>query len=533
MKLRNLCGLAGALLLVSSTSQAASGSNSYVFVENQVDGEYFLAEDDLNPRFTGANMFTKYTASRQDSMGYIGYSLAPSISANSYADIWLENSPIDRPFIGNRCMRNTSRCPDTGYLPAEYLGKEGAYRIFRGNALGESNYARGIFSDSAYEYFRGVLVGRSELYKFRWCSTTAYYNPAAGQTCASTGARIGGHEITITKAGHIRLESTNALQEIFIDSNGNPSLGMGSELCQVGYVGSESGIICKLLTYNFTGSLFSRMYLTLQANTGALGFAPSRANGMVRMSPNGASNWVDYDVRTRASTMFTAGNGGIYVFMPQTFLKNLISRGVDLTSSREFFTFLFTNTAAPQSGFYEFSPSNAIQLRPRNYGISIVSKDMELNPRREGKVGGKEPLVFDYIVTTSGPRQANDVLAQVTGLQSKLNGRSYCIFHSSDLRLFVPFSAYLAYTNSVGQVVRTRTGCDQVPISLNAARWQRTPWAVPAHNDGSFYRTDLSLSFPMNEVESLYTLEGQDWMGVVSATGEVRVTAIWSGPDIY
>ncbi|MGL5386208.1 MAG: fimbrial protein [Enterobacterales bacterium] len=534
MKLRNLCGLAGALLLASSASQAASGNNSYVFVENQVDGEYFLAEDDLNPRFTGANMFTKYTASRQDSMGYIGYSLAPSISANNYADIWLENSPIDRPFIGNRCMRNSSRCPDTGFLPAEYLGKEGAYRIYRGNALGESNYARGIFSDSAYEYFRGVPVGRTELYKLRWCSTTAYYNPAAGQTCASTGARIGGHEITITKAGHIRLESTNALQEIFIDSNGNPSIGMGSELCKIGYVGAQSGIICKMLTYDFTGSMFTRMYLTLQANTSALGFAPSNANGMVSMSPNGAGNWVNYDVRTRASNMFTPGNGAIYVFMPQTFLKNLIARGVDLTTSREFFTFLFTNTAAPQSGFYEFSPSNTILLRPRDFGISILSKDLELNPKREGRVGGKEqPIVFDYVVTTSGPRQANDVIAQVAGPKGQLNGRPYCVFSSSDGRLQVPFSAYLAYTNNIGQVVRSRASCDNTVVNLNAARWQRTPWAVPAHNDGSFYRTDLSLSFPMNEADSMYTMEGRDWMGVVSATGEVRVTAIWSGPDIH
>lgn len=532
MKPCNLCGLAAALLLASSASQAATGSNAYVFVENQVDGEYFIAADDLNPRFTGANRITKFASSRQDSLGYMGWTVAPSISSNNYADIWLENSPIDKPFIGNRCKRDSSRCPDTGYLPAEYLGKEGAYRILRNVTVGGTEYARGIFSDSAYEYFKNVPVGNSELYKYRWCSTTAYYNPAAGQTCASTGARIGSHDITITKEGHIRLESTNALQEIFIDSEGNPSMGLGSRFCQVGYVDGVNGAICKLVAYHMQGVAFRTMSLTLKINEERLNFNIGRND--IKVSPNGASNWERYAAEVDARTMFTPGNGGVYVFLSKAFLKGLIDNGVDLTNSRDFFTFLFRNSRTPQSGYYEFSPSNTIQLRPRNYGISILSKDMELNPQREGKVGGKEPpIVFDYIVTTSGPRQANDIIAQVAGPQGELNGRSYCVFSSSDGRLRVPFSAYLAYTNNVGQVVRTRASCDKTVVSLNAARWQRTPWAVPAQNDGSFYRTDLSLSFPMNEADSMFTLEGRDWMGVVSATGEVRVMAIWSGPDIH
>ncbi|WP_411751248.1 fimbrial protein [Serratia sp. (in: enterobacteria)] len=532
MKQRNLYGLAGALLLASSASQGASGSNAYVFVENQIDGEYFIAADDLNPRFTGANRFTKYAANNQESLGYMGYSLSPSISTNTYADIWLEDSPIDKPFLGNRCRNDFSRCPGTGYLPAEYLGKDGAYRIFRGNANGESNYARGIFSDSAYEYFNRIPVGRVETYKYRWCSTTAYYNPALGQTCSSVGGSLGRHEITITKEGHIRLESTSALQEIFIDSNGNPSIGSGSSLCSVGYIGSTSGIICKLVSYQLTGSTLSPMRINFQVNTAALGFTP-RAN-TIRMSPNGASGWVNYGDRTRVSDLIKPGHSGIYVFFSQVFLKELINRGVDLSHSKKFFTFLFTNTRTPQSGFYEFSPSNTILLIPRDYGLSIISKDLVLNPKREGKVGSKEPpIVFDYLVTTSGPRQADSITAQVYGPAGQVSGRPYCVFSSPDGKLQVPFSAYLAYTNDVGQVVRTRASCDDVPISLNAARWVRTAWPVPSHNDGSFYRTDLSLSFPMNEGHSMWSMDGRDWMGIVSATGEVRVRAVWTGPDIH
>ena len=178
--------------------------------------------------------------------------------------------------------------------------------------------------------------------------------------------------------------------------------------------------------------------------------------------------------------------------------------------------------------------SNTILLVPRDYGISIISKDLVLNPKREGKVGSTEPpIVFDYILTTSGPRQADSITAQVYGPAGQVNGRPYCVFSSTDGKLRVPFSAYLAYTDNVGQVVRTRASCDDVPISLNAARWVRTAWPVPSQNDGSFYRTELSLSFPMNEGNSMWTLDGRDWMGIVSATGEVRVRAVWTGPDIH
>ncbi|CAM4029847.1 fimbrial protein [Serratia silvae] len=530
MKQRNLYGLAGAFLLASSVSLA--GSNSYVFVENQVDGEYFIAAESLNPRFTGANRFTKFASSRQESLGYMGDSLAPSISNNNYADIWLEDSPIDKPFLGNRCMNDSSGCPENGLLPAEYLGKNGAYRIFRGTANGQSNNARGIFSDAAYEYFKSVPVGKLEIYKYRWCSTTAYYNPAAGQTCLSTGARLGSDDFNITKLGHVRLESTNALQEIFIDSNGNPSLGSGSSLCSVGYVGSTNGIICKLVSYQLSGQTVSPMRINLQVDTAALGFTPRSST--IRMSPDGATGWVNYGDRTRVSDLIKPGNTGIYVFFSQVFLKELINRGVDLSHSKKFFTFLFTNTRTPQSGYYEFSPSNTILLIPRDYGLSIISKDLVLNPKREGNVGSKEPpIVFDYLVTTSGPRQADSITAQVYGPAGQVNGRPYCVFSSTDGKLRVPFSAYLAYTNDVGQMVRTRASCDDVPISLNAARWIRTAWPVPSQNDGSFYRTELSLSFPMNEGHSMWTMDGRDWMGIVSATGEVRVRAVWTGADIH
>lgn len=528
MKAYALCSLAGLSLLLSFASQATNVSNSYFFIENQVDGEYFITPQSTDPRFSGASVFTKYASSSQLSQGYMGYTNL--FLSNSYADIWLEDSPIARPFIGNRCMNSGSGCPSNGYLPG-HIADDGVYHVEINTTTGEALYARGIFSSSSYEYFRNIAVGTAETYKYRFCSTRTDYDPAAGQSCSSVGGTQHSHDFTITKTGNLRLESTNALQEIFIDSNGNPSMGQGSQFCSVGYIGTVNGAICKLVSYQMQGSTLSPMRISMKVDTTSLGFTPAATT--IRLSADGASNWVNYSATTAASTLLKAGDGGIYVFFSQTFLKNLIDQSVDMAHSENFFTFLFTSTVAPQSGYYEFSPSNTIILRPRDFGISITSKDLVANPQREGKVGSEEsPIVFDYVVTTSGPRQADAITAQVSGPTEQKSGRPYCIFSSSDGKFRVPFSAYLAYTNDSGQTISSRSSCDDVPISLNAARWVETPWAEPYQDDGSFYRTDLSLSFPMNEANSMFTMEGEDWMGVVSATGEVKVTATWTGADI-
>lgn len=528
MKKHFLIGLGCAVLLAAGFVRAASVNNQYFFIENQVDGEYFITPAKTDPRFSGANTFTKYAANDQRSLGYMGSS--GSLPRNSFADIWLEDSSINKPFLGNRCMRNARDCPSNGYLPG-YQDKKGVYHISMTTTAGEAGVPRAIFSDSAYEYFRNLGVGTVEMYKYYYCFTRNDYNPAAGQTCASRGGTVGSHEFTMTKTGQMSLESTNALQEIFIDSAGNPVIGLGSEFCRVGYIGSQSGAICQMVKYKMAGSLLAPMRMSMKVNTEKMGFTPG--SNTIRLSPNGASGWVNYSATTRASDLINSNNGGIYVFFSQQFLQQLIRRNVDLRNSQEFFTFLFTNTAVPQSGYYEFSPSNTIILRPRDYGISIISKDLTPNPKREGKVGDNEPpLVFDYIVTTSGPRQANAIMAQVSGPVVQKNGKPYCLFSSTNGATRVPFSAFLSYTDGRGKTVSTRASCDNQPINLNAARWVESAWPTPYQNDGRFYRTDLSLTFPMNDVNSQYSLDGQDWMGVVSATGEVQVTATWSGPDI-
>lgn len=87
-----------------------------MFIENAIDGEYFITPSSLDPRFSGSNTWVKYGTS-QVSLGYLGYVgwLAP---ANNYQDMWIDNSPIDGPFSGIRCYSGT-QCPTTGYITGQ------------------------------------------------------------------------------------------------------------------------------------------------------------------------------------------------------------------------------------------------------------------------------------------------------------------------------------------------------------------------------------------------------------------------------
>jgi hypothetical protein len=65
---------------------------------------------------------------------------------------------------------------------------------------------------------------------------------------------------------------------------------------------------------------------------------------------------------------------------------------------------------------------------------------------------------------------------------------------------------------------------------MTNAVWVQTAWNANV-NDGFFFTTTLKLLFPMDDPHSQFTTNGHDWMGVVNATGDVKVTATWIGVD--
>ncbi|HDQ4802720.1 hypothetical protein EF943_25975 [Klebsiella pneumoniae] len=423
--------LAGWLLAAPAMALTAtndgSGSNTYMFIDNDVDDEYFITTSSLSPRFTGANIWTKYKTN-QRSLGYMGNS-GWSYS-NRYFDLWIDNSPINQPFLGLRCMSTGANCPASGYIPADVLDKDGFYHAMSGNSVANGYYGAGVLSQSAYEYFRNRPVGTIDNLQLNLCymDSKADYDFASGVRCKDlpSGGKWVYYTMNLEKVSHLTLNSTGAMAEVWIASDGTPSVNLGSELCQMGVVGSASGIICKMVSYSFqeTKTLTTSLDFRMVIDTTLLGFSPSSSD--VKYSGDGAS-WTNFGSTSTYNKVFKPSGEYIYVFLSNAFFKKALKAGTDET-------------------------------------------------------------------------------------------------------LKVPVPAFLEWTSAAGNAVRVRNSCGENPVDMTNAAWVQTAWNANV-NDGFFFTTTLKLLFPMDDSHSQFTTDGHDWMGTVSATGDVKVTATWVGVD--
>ena len=509
-----------------SASTQAAVNNNYLFIENNVDNEYFITPSSLDPRISGSNTWVKY-GNDQDSLGYIGI-VGWVANTSYYKDMWIDNSPISEPFRGIRCTTGAN-CPASGYIAAELTDQFGFYHTkATGSGIAGGYYGFASLTDSAYEYFRNMSVGSAETYNLNFCRTTIDYDYAAGQRCKDQSS--GNWYIrpyTLNKIGHLSLVSTNAFQELWVASDGTPSITKDSGYCELGVVSREDGVICKMISYNLnqTSNLTASLRIRMYADSGLLGFTPAAAT--IKYSGDGQT-WTNFSSTSVYYNVFSNSGEYVYVFLSKTFLKNMVDRGVSITNSQPF-TFAFTNSVTPESGYYQFTPSLQLNIVPKEYGISIISSDNSTSASGSGTIGETAPIEMDYTVTVSGPRQADSITAQVIGESTTINNVPYCLFTSTQGGLAVPIPAFLQYNSQSGGVVQKRNSCSEAAISMRDAQWQQTPWDANNTDDGSYFATDLKLLFPMNDSRSMLTVSGADWEGVVSASGEIKVTANWVG----
>lgn len=536
MKLLSFTILLPLLMILMPSPSSLAAEQQYVIVENQIDNEFFIVANKIDPRFSGSNVFTKYQRNSQDSLGYMGYTGTPFSASYNIGDIWLENSPVSQPFIGNRCMKNDKKCPATAYWPAQQIRDNGAYKIQQSGTPGQSSFSRPILSEAFYRWLAALPPGSTYTFDLRTCTSRDDYDLST-KTCMTSGGRIDTqqHYIGTTKTGSIILKGTGALQEVFVDSNGSPTIGLGSNFCTIGIVGNTSGVVCKLVELETKGkSIGGTFTVRLYIDYKKLGLGSNPASTIVKFKGNNSTKWSNWSSETSMSEIFDNGSSSIDVFLSNAYLKAIVdaSSKSSVTLADSVYTFAF-QSPLPESGFYEFTPSNYLVIKPKDYGISIIPADFNPHQSKTGKVGSEEPPIeFNYIVTTSGPRQANSITAKVDGPNINLKGNTYCLFSSDDNKFKVPFSAYLSFKDKNGTQGSYRASCDSNEISLENALWIETPWDRPNEDLGSFYRTNLDLLFPMNDSNSLFTLDGIDWLGTVSASGTITVKAIWTGPDI-
>ncbi|HAW7015063.1 TPA: hypothetical protein JIR17_02795 [Acinetobacter baumannii] len=527
------------LLLLNSPSYALSqptvqnlSPNRYIFVENNVDHEYFIVGTTLLPHFTGANVWTKHKED-QDNLGHMGTDAA--LTTNSNVDMWLSNGTIKYPFQGVRCrVASGGPCPAVGYMVPEYTDEFGFYKskVTSGESGGAYSYAS--FAPNAYSYLNSVSLNGTDIFDLNVCSTREEYNPQQGGRCrdAKTGTWRS-YRQTATKIGHIRLNDTKAFSEIWIASDGTPSLAKNNEYCEyvmgaLGTANQREGIACKMLSYNLQGNtsnFHSGFYIRLKTDNTALKFTPSTYD-LQMQTANGS--WVNYNAANPVKNMMVSGEGYITVLFSKAFFQKLLNYGSSPNGDGTFIFEFDNRSVYPYSGLYGFSVTNKTEMIPREYSISIKPTDSSQS-HLEGKIGQNKPnLEFNYTVTQSAPRKADVVTAQVIGEKTTVNGQTYCLFKSDDSSTNVAIPAYLAFTDATMGNIEKYSGCDESQkLDITNALWTATPWDV--NNSGYFYSTSLSLIFPMNNSVSERTIEGNDWMGSVHAEGDIKVDAKWIG----
>ena len=529
--------------LTAPTNFTSTGSNLFIFFENNVDNEYFIASDVLNPRFSGANTWTKYGSNNQDSLGYMGRDTGVTSGYN--VDLWLEGSGMLTPFQGLRCrIRRDNECPSTGFVAPAFVDQYGAYKMVAGSTEYTGNAVRGSFSPQAYEYLKNLPIGATDIYNMHYCYTREDYNPAAGQKCqdAATGTwrKL---QITTTKAAHIKFKDNKAFSEIWVATDGTPSLTSNNDACEYIVIANSNnattqelneGIACKMVAYELDGppSAFNtstRLYMVI--DTTALNNM-TIADTAIMINGGASSTWARWNgtgrAENRMSNLMATGNNDIRVLFTKRFFKNMLAAGASTSGRQGVFTFAVNNTVTPQSGFYQFATNMDIDIIPREYGISIRHKNQDERVKT-GKIGEEEEAItFDYVVTQSAPRKADTVKASVIGNSVTVRSNSYCLFKSTDSTLNVAIPSYLSFTHETGGNVEQYSGCNaNAELDLTKAQWSATPW--DEQQSGYFYSTDLKLRFPMNDPVSLFTTDGIDWLGTVRAEGDVKVEATWIG----
>ncbi|WP_343711244.1 fimbrial adhesin EcpD [Kosakonia radicincitans] len=519
---------------VTKISYADAPTRNFIFVENDTDDNYFVTPAGVrDPRMTGSNRWTglKYNGSGsmyQTSLGYIDNGYNTIIGDEYQFDMWLTNAPASNLLVGMRCINWYSGCDmATSLLPATYTDSQGFYGV--DVTSGGTKWAHGMMSDQFYHYLNNFPVGQIFSMTINTCRTEDSYDPRMGQRCRDMPSGTW-YERTVshTKAAHFKFFSTNSISEIFFNTDGTPTIGEGNADCRMQVIGSVSGIACKVVTYTLNHNGISDTDVRFFPAISHAGLESAIRAADMQFSLDGAS-WQTVSGITHYYT-FNAmkGHNSIYVFFSNNFFKEMINQGVNGGNLRDLVTFRLRNLTAPESGWYEFSTSAQLIFKPTNFSISIIPADFIANPSRSGTVGSGNPdLDFDYLVTTNGKTAADMVLVSVSGPTQTINGRPWCIFSSKDGKTQVPFPGIVSFATSSGNREVVDVGCDGQWRDMTNALWASIPLALANGETGVTRKSTVRFSIPMNDPQSLKTLNNASWYGDVSASGKVTVMAMW------
>lgn len=509
----------------------SDATNQFMFIENQEDSDYFVTPVNvLDPRLTGGSAWTSLKNTRQRSLAYVdpGNNF---VAGGYYIDMWEENSPIPYPYTTHRCIDSVDNCNmDTGtsiFGPPPLVDSKGFYGI-----RAAYGWSHAEISSSFFSYIRNMNVGETLSRTMHYCRTTAIYDPTKGERCSEqTTGNWASRTVHQTKESHLILKRTNAVTHLMVDSAGNPIILPGSTGCEEATVSGRKGAVCEFLDFDL--QTMGGSYSNIGIDTTLMKGLSLASNYDLQKSANKAS-WVTHGSYLRLTNL--VGNNKIYLFMSNNLLTRLITLNNGDISARDYFKFLFYNSLAPESGYYELSGTTEINIHPREFLVTINSSDGTSNPYRRGNIGS-DILNFNYDIVASAPITSSSLDISVSQDIPGTWNNGYCLFYpdnSKSVDQAVPVPAYISFRQASGSIYRELIHCDNGTISLqdnNIIESQpsvETP--LPDNSGDVIYTTfyNLDLDFDLTDTISERTTSDSFWEGEVHQSGTITVKATWN-----
>ncbi|EPT4466821.1 fimbrial adhesin EcpD [Klebsiella aerogenes] len=506
-----------------------------IFIENNIDNDYLVIAV-LNEigygAVAGSNRWNQLKGEQTRLGSVISWG---GSGADHLSDMWIPDTPVSFPLLGQGCSITISGCnTETGINPPQSIDSIGFYES-RFNK--EDTGLVGVMSEAFYQYLRTMTVGNSFSMQVYACSDLYVNAKYYGGTCKNRTSRyMMVQKFKINKIAHLKLINTNAIDEVFVNSDGKPTPAEDNMNCKIQKIGNQSGLACKMVSYSLQSNgqdLSLARFYPYMINSS---LASTISTSDMQVSLDGSS-WkptpAKSDIYAKTFNSYTLeemkSSESLYVFFSENFFKQMVILGLGNVNSRDVFSFrIYSGPSRTPYTSYAFTTSNSLEIKPREFSINISAEDYSDAPSREGYVGRDEPsLDFNYIVTTSGKTAADEVLIKATGPTQQINGRAHCIFSADDGSIKVPFPAMLSFTKQDGSINTYDVGCDGSWRDMTDALWLTSAWTDISGEAGVMDKATVKFSIPMNDDISQKTLDNNEWYGDVSASGEIHVQATW------
>ncbi|WP_421324638.1 hypothetical protein [Aeromonas sp. 604176] len=530
------------LALLYSISVAAEITNSsYLSIKNHIDSNIYIGPLAYNDDIGTIAGTSHITHPNQELLAYAriackrNYSSPSPCMSSSYPfwTLWEPNPFVPAPYLGISCHILTTAsygCDKTGKFPLYYiqgaLYPQTAHWGVR-SFPGFRNYG---FMSQPYGFIAGA-VSTAYLEKLHNVPTGNQVS-ITQQFCAHKSANVvlptlpcdyqETNTLNYKKAGTLTLMPIKQKNNIFVDSNGTPTLLPGSTGCEQATVAGVNGLVCEISSYNFETQGWpskSPFNYAIRINNAALNAKVAVED--IKISADKVT-WTGKEVTQPLDTL--QGRKSIYIFLSKKYFKALNDTGL-LGSDQQVLRFSIFHSEMTASGYYEFSPSVQFDVKSRYYSVFITP---ESGSYAEGKVG-YDRLVFPYKLAESGPVSASRLEMRVTQDTGTVF-KGFCTLYQGNSAIPVP-TRLVFNSESLGDNYLQPIRCDATPIDLRSFQIKdsRPPeYWQGQEGDGVTRYYDVALDFDLRHPMVFETTAGEPWEGIAAQTGKIELRAIWN-----